>query len=90
MLGKKLIYIGDSINDLPALLHADIGIILGEPTTNSASAVAARFGIHTSLLDSTKSLAQVHKDMCERARMMQQPQLLITPAWKDLQYLLQK
>merc|ERR1712151_820705 len=57
LLGSPVAYIGDSGNDLGALLTADVGIVIGR--SSSLLTAAAKFGVQLSTV--TELLQQVEK-----------------------------
>ena len=55
-----VVYVGDSATDLPALLEADVGILIGE--SSSARRIAAQFGVRVAPLPSADSTRLLSDD----------------------------
>ncbi|KDO25686.1 hypothetical protein SPRG_08985, partial [Saprolegnia parasitica CBS 223.65] len=80
----SIVYIGDGVNDLLALLAADVGIVFGSPNA-SASRVARHFGVRLVDLADEKALSVAALAAhAATAKAENAPLLFRAPSWHIL------
>ncbi|KDO29709.1 hypothetical protein SPRG_05660 [Saprolegnia parasitica CBS 223.65] len=80
----SIVYIGDGVNDLLALLAADVGIVFGNPNA-SASRVARRFGVRlVDLVDEKAFSVAALAAHAATAKAENAPLLFRAPSWHIL------
>ncbi|EQC38913.1 hypothetical protein SDRG_03871 [Saprolegnia diclina VS20] len=80
----SIIYVGDGVNDLLALLTADVGIVFGNPTA-SASRVARHFGVRlVDLVDENTVSVAALATRAATSKVENAPLLFRAPSWHVL------